>query len=101
LFTLIFLRRTIGVRRKFIEVLACSSDVCNYITRSPKHLDDRQTKETHMTTQISTKLTALAVALMMNTLLIGGVALLFTGQLPTHNGVVSIVHAGTTLKATL
>ena len=32
------------------------------------------TKETHMTTQISTKLAALAVALMMNSLIIGGVA---------------------------
>jgi len=34
-----------------------------------------------MNTQISTKLAALAVALMMNSLIIGGVAYLFSGQI--------------------
>jgi hypothetical protein len=38
------------------------------------------TKETIMNTQISSKLVALAVALMMNTLIIGGVAVLFNDQ---------------------
>jgi hypothetical protein len=36
--------------------------------------------ETSMNTQISTKLTALAIALMMNSLLIGGVAYVFSVQ---------------------
>ena len=34
-----------------------------------------------MTTQISTKLTALAIALVMNSLLIGGVAYVFNTQI--------------------
>jgi hypothetical protein len=63
-------------------VLVCSSDVCNYITRSPKHLDDHQLRqEIDMTTQLSTKIAALAVALMVNSLMIGGVAYLFSGQI--------------------
>jgi hypothetical protein len=37
-------------------------------------------KETSMNTQISTKLAALAIALMMNSLLIGGVAYVFSMQ---------------------
>jgi hypothetical protein len=37
-----------------------------------------------MNTQISSKLVALAVALMMNTLIIGGVAVLFNGQMHQH-----------------
>ena len=43
-----------------------------------------------MNTQISTKLAALAVALMMNSLLIGGVAYLFNGQVHQHAAVTSI-----------
>jgi hypothetical protein len=54
------------------------------------------TKETHMTTQISTKLAALAVALMMNSLIIGGVAYAFNSQLHQHTGVASLVQATTT-----
>ena len=42
-----------------------------------------------MNTQISTKLAALAIALMMNSLLIGGVAYLFNSQLP-HTTIVSL-----------
>ncbi|HEY3656873.1 MAG TPA: hypothetical protein VGL34_18025 [Steroidobacteraceae bacterium] len=34
-----------------------------------------------MTTQLSTKIAALAVALMVNSLMIGGVAYLFSGQI--------------------
>jgi hypothetical protein len=48
-------------------------------------------QETIMNTQISTKLAALAVALMMNSLLIGGVAYLFNGQLH-QTSVVSLAH---------
>jgi hypothetical protein len=29
-----------GTEKYLSLVLACSSDVCNYITKSPKHLDD-------------------------------------------------------------
>jgi hypothetical protein len=43
-----------------------------------------------MNTQISTKLAALAVALMMNSLLIGGVAYLFNGQAHQHAVVTSL-----------
>ena len=46
-----------------------------------------------MNTQISTKLAALAVALMMNSLLIGGVAYLFNGQLHQNAPVASVVKA--------
>jgi hypothetical protein len=52
-----------------------------------------------MNTQISTKLAALAVALMMNSLLIGGVAYLFNGQLHQHSTIISLAHtAGSTTK---
>ncbi len=37
-----------------------------------------------MNTQISSKLAALAVALMMNSLIISGVAYLFNGQVQQH-----------------
>jgi hypothetical protein len=51
------------------------------------------TKETHMTTQISTKLAALAVALMMNSLLIGGVAYVFNAQVHQHSAITSLAQA--------
>jgi len=44
-----------------------------------------------MNTQISSKLAALAVALMMNSLIIGGVAYLFNAQLHTQTAVLSLV----------
>jgi hypothetical protein len=50
-----------------------------------------------MNTQISTKLAALAAALMMNSLLIGGVAYLFTGPLNQHATVISVAHAAPVL----
>ena len=50
-------------------------------------------QETHMNTQISTKLAALAVALMMNTLIIGGVGYLFNSQLQQHAAFTSVAHA--------
>jgi hypothetical protein len=46
-----------------------------------------------MNTQISTKLAALAIALMMNSLLIGGVLYLFAGPLPPHSAVLSLAQA--------
>jgi hypothetical protein len=46
-----------------------------------------------MNTQISTKLAALAVALMMNSLLIGGVAYLFNGQPHQQAAIVSLADA--------
>jgi hypothetical protein len=50
-----------------------------------------------MNTQISTKLAALAIALMMNTLLMGGVAYLFNGALHQQPpAVVSLAHAAAT-----
>jgi hypothetical protein len=53
-----------------------------------------------MNTQISTKLTALAVALMMNSLLIVGVAYLFSAPLHQHRAIMSVAHtAASTLNA--
>jgi hypothetical protein len=46
-----------------------------------------------MNTQISSKLAALAAALVMNSLLIGGVAYLFSGPLYQHVPVISAAHA--------
>ncbi len=45
-----------------------------------------------MTTQISTKLAALAVALVMNSMIIGGVAFLFNSQMHPHTMLVSVTH---------
>ena len=49
-----------------------------------------------MNTQISTKLAALAVALMMNSLIIGGVAYLFNGQ---HATIASLAQSASTTPA--
>ena len=46
-----------------------------------------------MNTQISSKLAALAAALMMNTLLIGGVAYLFNGPLQQYTAATTAAHA--------
>jgi hypothetical protein len=43
-------------------------------------------------TQISTKLAAFTAALMMNSLLIGGVAYLFSGPLHQHAAIISVAH---------
>jgi len=45
-----------------------------------------------MNTQISSKLAALAAALMTNSLLIAGVAYLFNGPLHQHLAVISAAH---------
>ena len=55
-------------------------------------------QETLMNTQISTKLAALAVALMMNSLIIGGVAYLFNAQSHEH-AVVTLVQAAAPTNA--
>jgi hypothetical protein len=47
-----------------------------------------------MNTQISTKLVALGVALMMNSLLIGGVAYLFNSQAHQPTTMISLAHTG-------
>jgi hypothetical protein len=46
-----------------------------------------------MNTQISTKIAALAMALMMNSLMLGGIAYLFNGTLPQHQAVVTLAAA--------
>jgi hypothetical protein len=46
-----------------------------------------------MTTEISTKFAALAVALMMNGLIIGGVAYLFSAQLHQQTTAISLAHS--------
>ncbi len=46
-----------------------------------------------MNTQISTKLTALAIALVMNSLLIGGVAYVFSTQAGRESTVISLERA--------
>jgi hypothetical protein len=51
--------------------------------------ETQQIQETIMNTRISAKLAALATALMMNSLLIGGVAFLFDAQTPQHLTVIS------------
>jgi hypothetical protein len=43
-----------------------------------------------MTTRISAKVAALAIALMMNAFIIGGVAYLFEVQTPEHTSVLSM-----------
>ena len=52
-----------------------------------------------MTTQLSTKFAALGLALMINGMMIGGVAYLFSARLhqPTANGTVSTASARTTI----
>ena len=46
-----------------------------------------------MNTSITTKLAALAVAMMMNSLIIGGVAYLFNSQSQQHLAFTSLAHA--------
>ena len=55
-----------------------------------------------MNTQISTKFAALAAALMMNGMIIGGIAYLFNGPLHQHATVLSVVSAAVpTLSGTV
>jgi hypothetical protein len=79
----------------FHKVLDCSGVVSYYITKSPKHLDDKVTnrKENVMNTSISTKLAALALALMANSVIMGGVAYLFNARLDHPTAVMSVASA--------
>ncbi len=64
------------------------------MTKSPKHLDDNyDNPEMTMTTQISTKLAALSVALLVNGVMFGSVAYLFNGQLHAHAPETIVVQA--------
>jgi len=49
-----------------------------------------------MNTQISTKFAALIAALMVNSLIIGGVAYLFNGPLHQHTTLMSVAQVGVT-----
>jgi len=49
--------------------------------------------EPFMATQISSRLAALAIAVLMNSLIIGAVAYLFSGQILRHSGAVARVNA--------
>jgi hypothetical protein len=51
-----------------------------------------------MSTQISSKLAALAIALMMNSLIIGAVAYLFNGQIQRGSTVESLAGTATTAQ---
>ena len=53
-----------------------------------------------MNTQISTKFATLAAALLMNSLIIGGVAYLFSGPMHQHT-VLSVASAAATLSGTV
>jgi hypothetical protein len=76
----------------------CLHVVVLYITISPSHrntFDDGRTtgnidKETIMNTSISTKLTALALALVFNSAIMGGMAYLFNAQLQQPTAVASL-----------
>ena len=75
-------------------MLACSGVVYYYITKSPKHPDDGPNsnieQETIMSTSISTKLAALGLALMVNTVIMGGMAYLFNAQLQQPAAAISL-----------
>jgi hypothetical protein len=92
------LKQQVRDAKIFVKVLACSGVVYYYITKSPKHPDDglnrKHLKETIMNTSISTKLAALALALMVNSVIMGGVAYLFNVQLQTPTAVMSLANAG-------
>jgi hypothetical protein len=47
-------------------------------------------QETSMNTRISSKLAAFAIALMMNSFIIGGVAYLFDAQTQQHSSLISL-----------
>ena len=53
-----------------------------------------------MNTQISTKFATLAAALLMNSLIIGGIAFLFNGAMHQHT-VLSVASAAATLSSTV
>jgi hypothetical protein len=50
----------------------------------------QSSKETSMNTRTSSKLAALAIALMMNSVIFGGVAVLFNAQSSQHDSLISL-----------
>jgi hypothetical protein len=73
----------------FVLVLALGGVVHYYNTKSPKYLDDGSSKEIHMSTSLSTKFTALALALVVNGMIMGGVAYLFNERV-TQDSALSV-----------
>lgn len=53
-----------------------------------------------MNTSISTKLAALGLALMVNSVIMGGIAYLFNAELPQNSTVVSLVSAAAPASTT-
>ena len=70
-------------------MLALGGVVHYYNTKSPKYLDDSSSKEIHMSTSLSTKFTALALALVVNGMIMGGVAYLFNERV-TQDSALSV-----------
>jgi len=60
-----------------VLVLALSGVVYYYITKSPKYLDDGK-QENPMNNTLSSKLAAFVLALGINTIIMGGVAVIFS-----------------------
>jgi hypothetical protein len=56
-------------------------------------------QEKTMTTQLSTKLTALALALMVNSMMIGGVAFLFSGRIHQQPVMTTLAQTSTSPSA--
>jgi hypothetical protein len=56
-------------------------------------MTDRQLKERIMNTSISTKLAALGLALMVNSVIMGGIAYLFNAELQQTAAVISLASA--------
>src|ERR1035441_823620 len=75
------------------KVLACSSDVYYYTTKSPKHLVAATKQEPIMNTKISTNIAALGMALIMNGFILAGIAYLFDVQVLQHARVVAMAVA--------
>jgi hypothetical protein len=82
-----------ALARHLQKLLACSSDIDYYITKSPKHLVTASKQEPIMNTKISTKIAALGMALMMNGFILAGIAYLFDVQVPQHARVVAMMVA--------
>jgi len=66
-----------NIWKMFVLVLALGGVVDYYITKSPKYLDDGK-QENPMNNTLSSKLGAFMLALGINTIIMGGVALIFS-----------------------
>jgi uncharacterized protein (DUF1786 family) len=68
--------------------LACTSDIHYYITRIEKHPGTAgHCKERIMNTRIASKVAALALALLINGTVFGGVAVLFSAERAAAAGI--------------